>query len=244
MNQSIKLFYIDLYEVPEVISIDERPENLPSHKSVSIGTGCTDPYHSEDCSGEYRLAVDSALLYGEKYNKAIALHLKLRLKEEDEKDLNATQLFIGRNESGWNQVKIELSDIQPIFGGRYISIDGGSGYLFLQIVRPGKQGLEQNNYTLAMKRDEVDKIVGVFIENDFLSLKDTEKKGMPDQATPTIILENSMGKLHSVWNWAPSIKTGDEAVDERFHAIYNAILRLERKAQETIEPIHTGPYKA
>lgn len=77
LNQSIKLFYIDLYEVPEVLSIDERPKNLPSHKSVSIGTGCTDPYHSEDCSDEYRLAVDNALLYGEKYNKAIALHLKL-----------------------------------------------------------------------------------------------------------------------------------------------------------------------
>jgi hypothetical protein len=141
-------------------------------------------------------------------------------------------------------VKIELSDIQPIFGGRLISIDGGSGYLFLQIVRAGKQGLEQKNYALALERDEVDKIVGVFIENDFLSLKDTEKKGMPDQATPTIILENSMGKVHSVWNWAPPIKTGDETVDERFHAIYNAILRLEIKAQETIEPIHTGPYKA
>ncbi len=242
LQQSIRLFYVDLYEVPEVLSIEELPENLPSHQSVFIGTGCTDPYHSEDCSVEYRTAVDNALLYGEEYNKAIARHLKRTLKQHAQKGPNATQQFIGLDESRWNQVKIELSDIQPLFGGRRISIDVASGYLFLQMVRPRKQGLEQKNYTLFLDQDELKKLIGAFIENDFLSLTDSEKKGMPDQATPTITLENFMGNAHSVRNWAPPIKSDDDSVDNRFHAIYRALLRLESRAHETLEPINTGPY--
>lgn len=241
-NATIKLFYIDLYEVPEILSIDERPESLPSHERVYIGTGCIDPYHSEDCSGEYRMAVDNALLYGRKYNEAIASHLKLKSNQDEKRVLNATQQFIGLNESGWNQYKIELSDIQPLFGGRRILIDGGSGYLFLQTVRPCKQGLEQKNYTFWLEKDELEKIIAAFIENDFLSLSDTEKKGVPDQATPTIILENFMGKVHSVWNWAPPVKSGDGTVDVRFHTIYSTLLRLETRAHETLEPIDSGPY--
>jgi hypothetical protein len=242
VNQSIKLFYIDLYEVPEVLSIDERPENFPSHQSVYIGTGCTDPYHSDDCAGEYRRVMDNALLYGRRYNKAVARHLKLKLIEDAASSLNATGQFIGVNESGWNQVKIELSDIQPLFGGRRILIDGGSCYLFLQTVRPCKQGLEQKNYTLFLEKDEMEKIIGAFIENDFLSLRDTEKKGVPDQATPTIILENFKGKVHSVWNWAPPVRSGDGSNDDRFHAIYSTLLRFETRAHEMLEPITSGPY--
>ena len=241
-QKSIKLFYIDLYEVPELLAIDERPANLPSHESVYIGTGCTDPYHSEDCSDEYRMAVDNALLYAGRYNQAIARHLKLKLKEDAKSDLNATQQFIGLNESGWNQYKIELSDIQPLFGGRRILIDGGSGYLFLQTVRPCKQGLEQKIYTFWLAKDELNKIIGAFFENDFLALNDTAKKGMPDQATPKIILENFMGKMHSVWNWAPPVQSADSSADDRFHAIYGTLLRLETRAHETLEPVNSGPY--
>jgi hypothetical protein len=114
--------------------------------------------------------------------------------------------------------------------------------MFLQTVRPCKQGLEQKNYTLFLEKDEMEKIIGAFIENDFLLLRDTEKKGVPDQATPTIILENFKGNVHSVWNWAPPVRSGDGSNDDRFHAIYSTLLRFETRAHEMLEPITSGPY--
>lgn len=241
-NHAIKLFYADLYEVPEILSIAADPHHLPPHTKIYIGTGCTDSYHSDDCSKAYGDAMDRALSYGRAYNIAMASHLKVELKTQYRDDLNATQKFIDQPAQGRPGVKIELSDIQPIFGGRHILIDGGSGQVVVQTVRPQKQGLERRIYADSIDKDEMDKILEVFVQHDFVTLHDSEKTGPPDQGRPKITLENAKGVVHSVWNWDPPIQVGDTTMDERFHAIYRTLLKMETRAVETLEPISTDPY--
>lgn len=242
-KQSIKLFYADLYEAPEIIDIKTDPNQLPPHTPVYLGIGCLDPSNAEDGSTAYRSALASALLYGRQYNQAMARHLKLDLKSDDTRRFNSTQKFIRQHTSRGRNVKIELSDIQPLFGGRHISLDGGSGQLVVQTVRPGGQGLEQRSYVFILGEEEVDKLVALFVKHDFLSLSNTDKTGVPDQAKPKITLENAMGNTHSVWNWSPPVREGDTSTDKRFHAIYRGLLRMETKATETMEPFNTSPYK-
>lgn len=241
-NQSVKLFYADFYEAPEVLILNESAQDLPNHKMISIGTGCTDLYDSENCPKAYRAAVDKALEYGRAYNKAMASHFNLKTKEDDPERLETSHGLMGLNASKWHRFKIGLYDIQPLFGGRNIWIEGDSGHVFVQAVRSDKQDLEQKNYSFFLEKDEIDKIVKAFVEHDFLSLKDTAQIGVPDQAKPKITLEDAIGNIHSVWNWSPPVKGGDQIADKRFQAIYRAILRMETKAIETLEPVTTGPY--
>jgi hypothetical protein len=79
INQgTIKIFYLDIEEVPEPLVIEGDPEKLLSHKRISIGTGCTDTVNSGDCPDEYRTAMENAISYGTDYNKAIASHFNLK----------------------------------------------------------------------------------------------------------------------------------------------------------------------
>ncbi|MCK5312172.1 MAG: hypothetical protein KAJ62_08680 [Desulfobacteraceae bacterium] len=240
-QNQIKLFYLDTEEVPRLLVVDENQQNIPPHNHVYIGTGCTDSYHSEDCSNEYRQAMDKAISYGKKYNHAIAKHFNLKLRQSSETKLTPTQEFIYGNSSNWDGVKIELSDIQALFGGRNILIDG-SGYIFVQSVRPKQQGLEQKNYTFVLEKNEIKKILQTFIEQDFISLKDSREMAPPDQADPEIILTNSLGHKHSVTSWDPPLPGDNNSASNRFHAVYRTLLRLETKAIETCKPVNSAPY--
>lgn len=240
-QNQIKLFYLDIEEVPQLLVIDENQKSLPSHDYISIGTGCTDSYHCEDCSNAYRQAMDKALSYGKEYNRAIAKHFNLKLKKISTESLTLTQKFLYGTSPDWSGIKIELSDIQALFGGRHIWIDG-SGHVFIQSVRPKQQGLEQKNFALALEKKEMEKIVKTFIEQDFISLSDSKEMAPPDQAAPEIILTNSLDQQHSVTNWDPLLPGEDKTTGNRFHTVYQIILRLETKALETCEPVNSAPY--
>ncbi len=237
---AVGIFFLDIEEVPEPIAIDEDLEKLASYEHVSIGTGCTDLIHSEDCPHEYRKAMDNALSYGMAYNKAIARHFNLKLKQHRDRLPNSTLEFLGP-ESDWRAVQMELRDIQPIFGGRDVWMDG-SGNVCVRSVRTTPQALEEKIYRLTLDESAVERIFDRFIARDFISLSIPEQSGPPDHGRPEIAVTNCRGQRHGVTGWDPPLSGSDPVAEQRFRAVYSAFLGLESMARETAEPLHSGVY--
>jgi hypothetical protein len=237
---TLRLFCLDIEEVPEPIAIAGDPEALPSHEWVSIGVGCTDTIHSEDCPSEYRKAMENALSYGIGYNKAITRHFNLKLKQHRDRLPNSTLEFLGA-ESDWRAVQMELRDIQPLFGGRDVWVDG-SGNVCVRSVQTTAGGLEEKIYRLPQEESAAERTLEAFIAQDFLSLCIPEQTGPPDHGRPEIRLTNFRGQLHEMTGWDPPLSGSDPVVEQRFRAVYRALLRLESVAKETAEPLHRGVY--
>ena len=235
---TIKIFYLDISEVPEPLAIDGDPEKLLSYKSVSIGIGCIDPINADDCPPEYRTAMENAISYGRDYNKAIARHFNLKLKQDHDRLPNSTFEFLG-TPSDWHAVHMELRDIQPIHGGRDVWVDG-SGNALVRSVQTTAQGLEEKIYPLALDESAVARILETFIAQDFLSLDIPEQSAPPDQGRPEIILTNFRGQRHALEDWDPPLPDSDPVVVERFRSVYREFLRLELMARETTTPLHRG----
>lgn len=237
---TIKIFYLDIEELPEPLAIGGNLEKLLSYESVSIGIGCIDPINSDDCPPEYRTAMENALSYGRDYNKAIARHFNLELKQHHDRLPNSTLEFLG-TPSDWHAVHMELRDIQPIFGGRDVWVDG-SGSVLVRSVHTAPRGLEEKIYPLTLDESAVTRILETFIAQDFLSLHIPEQSAPPDHGRPEIILTNFRGQRHEVASWDPPLFGNDPVVEQRFRTVYREFLRLESMAKETTVPLHKDVY--
>lgn len=110
---------------------------------------------------------------------------------------------------------IELSDIHPLQGGTKIKIEGGNKVTIL-IVEKGRT--TQKERTLLPK--DYDSLIERLITSDLLTIPVEERAGLPDEASPTIILTNSKGETFKLRKWA-----GDS--NKRFDDIYRSILKLK-----------------
>jgi len=57
-----------------------------------------------------------------------------------------------------------------------------------------------HNYAHFIQPEEMEKLISLLNEQDILTLKNTKNTGVPDQANPEIILTNSTGNEHRVYN--------------------------------------------
>ena len=142
--------------------------------------------------------------------------------------VNATQHFLG-NESQWPAARIELVDVQGLWGGRRILVQGAKRVV-VQLVEPT---MRERRYEFALQPDELQRLLELFVENDFLTIRPSERAGIPDEARPSIRLVNEGGDEWTVAKWAG-------IADERFDVLYEALLRLEALAQKG-EPVYRGP---
>ncbi len=239
-QDTIKIFYQDTSEFPEPIEIDLDLEKLRVYQGVYIGIGCLDPIHSDDCPAEYRTAMETAISYGTKYNNVIANHLKLKQKDVKDQRSNETSEFIGAV-SDRHDLYMELRDIQPIYGGRDVWVDG-SGNVLIRSVQSTAQGLEEKIFPLKLDQNDANRIIESFIAQDFVSLKIPEQSAEPDHARPSIVLINSGGDQHSQEAWEPPLPGSDPVASDRFRKIYRQFLRLETMARETDVTIYSGMY--
>ncbi len=145
------------------------------------------------------------------------------------KQTNSTIGFLG-DEMQWNAASIELYDVQGLWGGRRISI-GGLGTAVVRLVDPD---MRERRYEFATG-DAFRRLLDLFIEIDFMTIKPPERAGIPDEARPSLTLVNAAGAKWTVSKWA-------RINDERFDALYRAILSLE-DLTKTMEPVYTGPYQ-
>lgn len=144
--------------------------------------------------------------------------------------VNATQHFLG-NETQWPSTSIELYDVQGLWGGRRIYVEG-TKRVVVQVVGPT---LLERRYEIGLEQDELRHLLDLFVENDFLTIHPQERTGIPDEARPRIMLVNGTGDKWEVAKWAG-------VRDERFDTLYRAVLRLEALTQN-MEPVYHGPHE-
>ncbi len=152
------------------------------------------------------------------------------VKEPRMKDPNATQQFLGEK-GGWDSVSIEMSDVQGLWGGRIVRVLGSGQTLVRRIDRT----MHERRYEIAAPPDEVRRLLGLFLEVDFLTIRPEERPGIPDEARPSITLMNASGARRTVSKWVG-------VADDRFDRVYAAIMEFERFAAQH-EPAYVGPYR-
>jgi hypothetical protein len=145
-------------------------------------------------------------------------------------NVNATRNFFG-DETQPAAVRIELYDVQGLWGGRRIFVDG-TQRVVVQRIQPG---MFERRYEFAPGEDQIRNILDQFVDNDFLTIRPGERPGIPDEARPRITLVNATGDKWAVEKWA-GVK------DERFDALYRALLRLE-EFTKPLDPVYSGPYR-
>ncbi len=228
---TIKLFYLDVEEFPKVIAIDAPAEKLPEAEQVSIGIGCIDPIHADDCATAYRSAMEQALSYGMRYNQVIAKSFNLKQKTEPDFLPSETLDFFGYP-NAWTKARLELRDVQPLFGGRDILLTA-AGPVFIRTVRYMPAGRDEKIYRLPPDTEVRRRILHACILHDFVGLQLLPQTAPPDHGRPEIILTNATGRQYSLTSWEPPLPGSDPAAVKRFHAVYKEFLRLEAVAQET-----------
>jgi len=136
---------------------------------------------------------------------------------------NDTAQFLGPYST---KTIIELRDIQGIFGGRDVIINGsGIATIEAVYVDPKAGGLSHNKYAVQICKCDVENFLNTAIANDFVNIKIPERLGVPDEARPTIIIINSSGNKHSVCKWANDS-------DLRFDPLYTELLSIEKKSRQ------------
>jgi hypothetical protein len=143
--------------------------------------------------------------------------------------VNATRAFLG-DEAEWARARIELNDLQALWGGRLIRVDG-AGNALVRIVQPG---LMEFRYEFGVSPAEWTQLLESFLANDFLSIVPEERPGIPDEARPQLVLVNARGQEKSVAKWAG-------VQERRFEAIYQTVGQLQERIDH-LEPIWHGPY--
>jgi hypothetical protein len=144
--------------------------------------------------------------------------------------VNATQEFLG-DETQRAAASIELYDVQGLWGGQRIYVEGGKRAV-VQLIQPG---MLERRYEFTPGEDVIKRLLELMVENDFLTIKPGERLGKPDEARPRITLVNAEGNKWAVAKWA-------RVQDERFDAILQGLLRLE-ELTKTLDPVYSGPYK-
>lgn len=141
---------------------------------------------------------------------------------------NVTATFLGSG-AELQKIKMSLADTMYWSGGRDITVNGDGKSTVVTVWNdPTKKprGFYRKEYELNLTNDEVKKIIDLFIENDFLTLKIKERQGVPDEPHPVITLTNANGESRALMKWE-----GDKV--ERFDNIYAAFLALEQRAKAT-----------
>jgi len=142
---------------------------------------------------------------------------------------NATTAFLGP-ESQWPRCGIALQDIQGLWGGTAIYLEG-SGVCLIRIVHHQNE----KRFTLKLSLEETTALRKACIEADLLTVQIKDRPGMMDEARPRIILRNAEGKTHELAKWV------SDAIP-RFDQVYKPLLAL-RKKTENLKPKYEGEYQ-
>ena len=117
----------------------------------------------------------------------------------------------------WQSSSLELDDVQALWGGRQLLVDG-DGMVIVTTVSPGGNR-QRHHYSMPQAALQLFQLC---VNVDLLTIVMPERMGVPDEARPMITLVNANGRRHSVAKWA-----NDK--DERFDAVYAALLKLEKR---------------
>jgi hypothetical protein len=142
---------------------------------------------------------------------------------------NTTARFLG-SEADWPKCRLVLRDVQPLFGGQDVYLDG-SGDCILRAV---DKGLKEKRYRLKLAAEESQALRRMCIRADLAYLEIQERPGVPDEAHPEISLTSAAGETRKVAKWA-----NDKV--PAFDKVY-ALLAGMAKRTADLKPEFEGPY--
>ncbi|MCX5675739.1 MAG: hypothetical protein NTX87_12095 [Planctomycetota bacterium] len=142
---------------------------------------------------------------------------------------NATAKFLGP-EADWPKCKLVLRDVQGLFGGQDVYLDG-SGDCILRAV---DKGLKEKRFRLKLAAEESLALRRMCIRADLAYLEIKERPGVPDEAHPEISITSAAGETRKVAKWA-----NDKV--PAFDKVY-ALLAGMAKRTADLKPEFEGPY--
>jgi hypothetical protein len=163
---------------------------------------------------------------------------------------NSTMDFLG-GRSRWVDARVELLDVQGLFGGRNVLVTG-AGSVWVQIVSPDRQGLRETRYEQVVSRipaeppPEVAELLECAVRNDFVTLRSDDRPGIPDEARIRIRLTNRDGTTREAafWEGNPALHADGGNTDRtRFDALYTRIRGFQANLEKTRPPVYQGPYR-
>jgi hypothetical protein len=125
--------------------------------------------------------------------------------------------------------KVELKDIQGLFGGQELVLKSG-GDVVTRIVKPIKKKLFEKRYSGRVN------FADIVRDLDLPQLelyKETIRDGMPDESRPTIRVSMTNGSVREYSKW-------DEESDEHFDRIYRKLLKIVRTKNGRL--VYSGIY--
>jgi hypothetical protein len=140
-----------------------------------------------------------------------------------------TSDFLGPEEQ-WPECRIVLEDVQPLFGGTAIYLDG-AGPCVIRIVDRGNE----KRFRIKLSPETTLALRNVCIEADLLTVAIQDRPGVPDEAKPAIVLRNAKGETFTLAKWA------NDRVP-RFDKVYKALLDLRKKTEGT-KPEYDGKWQ-
>lgn len=178
----------------------------------------------------------SVLSRGSRQVKAIAVSLSVILsgfawaETPASQQANTTAKFLGP-EDQWNRCGITLADVHLLWGGTAIYLQG-SGQCVVRIIKKR----EEKRFNLNLWSEEGMALRKLLVEADFLTIQIKDRMGVPDEARPTITLQNAEGRTHKQMKWA-----NDKM--EPFDRVYGALLDL-RKKTDCLKADYGGTYQS
>jgi hypothetical protein len=142
---------------------------------------------------------------------------------------NETSAFLGPK-NRWAECTVVLKDIQGLWGGTAIYLDGSGSCLIRAIARG-----QEKRFSVRLSPDEMSALLSLCIDADLVAVKIKERSGVPDEARPTITLKNGEGRTFKLAKWAK-----DEV--PRFDKVYQALLDL-RKKTDGVKPEYEGKWQ-
>lgn len=116
-----------------------------------------------------------------------------------------------------NYAKIELRDIQGMFGGQELTFKS-NGEILTRIVKPFKNRLYEKRYSGRLNFPET---VADLDLPQLEHYQETVREGMPDESRPTIRVAMKNGDERVYSKWA-------EESEEHFDRVYKRLLKLVR----------------
>jgi hypothetical protein len=141
---------------------------------------------------------------------------------------NATSKFLGP-ESDWPKCKVALRDIQGLFGGQDVYVDG-SGDCIVRLVEKGNE----KRFSLKLAQEEAAALRRMCIRSDLADLKIKERPGVPDEAHPEISLTSAAGETRKAAKWA-----NDKV--PAFDKVYAVLVGISKRTAD-LKPTYEGKY--
>jgi hypothetical protein len=149
---------------------------------------------------------------------------------------NETARFLGQTYD-WGRAALRLHDVQPLHGGVVVELPGfGMGTAYVTVV--GRDGRE-TRYRLLLDIREKLELLQLCVDVNLLALQSSTRLGIPDEARPTITLQQPRrGESFQVRQWEGEMTAEFAELVGRLRELATRKEKLQRIRQKLPPPVY------